>query len=417
MPRSKSKNGDGTIEVRTLSDGRTVYDVRWSYRDADGRPRRGTKRGFRTRREADTYRRRVTAQVDHGEFTAPSKLTLAEYLEGWLTGLRLRPQTIAGYQRDVRRHVVPHIGHVKLADLSPTHLDRLYQTLETQGSPSGEGPLSLSSVRGVHATLCSALTSAVRTGLRKDSPAPRATPPTMKQIKATRTGMATWTGPQVAAFLDATAQDRLGPLWHLMFATGMRRGEALALHWVDVDLDAKTVVIRASLGEDRRKGADGRRNGLVFGPTKSGRGHTVHLDDRTVSRLRSHRVQQHRERLRLGARWVDQDLVFCRGEAWLQPHEKAGGPLRPDRVSDAFRRRLDGVPANPPIRLHDARHTWATLALQAGIAPKVVQERLGHSSITVTMDVYSHVMPSMDADAASLVADTFIAPSGPHSAG
>jgi integrase len=191
MPRPKRPNGDGTIRPRQRADGTTVWDVAWSYRDADGRPRRKPKKGFRTEREARTFLRRVTSQVDTGSYVPPTNLTLGDWLEEWLEGLRLKPQTIAGYQRDVRRHVVPHIGHLKLADLAPVHLDRLYRTLETTGSPTGKGPLSLSSVRGVHATLCSALTAALRAGVIADSPARRATPPTMKQIKATRTTMTT----------------------------------------------------------------------------------------------------------------------------------------------------------------------------------------------------------------------------------
>lgn len=287
MPRPKWPNGDGTVRPRQLADGTTVYDVLWSYRDPRGAPRRGVKKGFRTERDATVFRRRTTSAVDSGTYIKPSTITLAQWLVLWLSAARLAPQTLAGYERDAYRRITPSIGHIKLADLRASHLNTLYRTLETSGCSGGRGPLAPSTVRNVHSTLCSALTATVNDELIANSPARKATPPTPRQVRATRPAMQTWSAAQVRKFLGATSGDRLGPLWHLLLTTGMRRGEALALRWADVDLDNGYIAVQRSLGEDRRKDEDGKRNELVFGPTKSGKAHTIAMDTTTVAVMRN----------------------------------------------------------------------------------------------------------------------------------
>jgi integrase len=199
--------------------------------------------------------------------------------------------------------------------------------------------------------------------------------------------MRTWDAPTLARFLEAERGHRYHPLWVLMATTGCRRGEALGLRWSDVDLDAGTIQLRNTIGS-----VAGR---ITFSDsTKSGGGRPVKLDAGTVAVLKAWRKKQTAERLLLGAGYTDHGLVFCR---------PTGEPPNPNTVSwiftDAVRRH-----GPPRIRVHDLRHTWATLALEAGVHPKVVQERLGHSSIAITLDLYSHVVPAMDSDAAERVA-------------
>jgi integrase len=170
----------------------------------------------------------------------------------------------------------------------------------------------------------------------------------------------------------------------------MRRGEVLGLRWSCVDLDAGRLQVNQSLTIVKDE--------LVWAPPKTARSRrSLSLDGATVAALRDHRRRQKAERLALGPGWTDNDLVFC---------DEAGGELHPDRFGRAFRSavRRAGV---RPVRLHDLRHTWATLALQAGVHPKVVSERLGHATTGITLDVYSHVQPELDAQAASTVADLF----------
>jgi integrase len=199
--------------------------------------------------------------------------------------------------------------------------------------------------------------------------------------------MKTWSRDELARFLAIVREDPRFALWRLAATTGLRRGEVLGLRWHDVELEAG----RLRVTQQRVRGA----NGLGYGPPKTAKGRrSVALDPATAAAVRAHRVRQAEERLAFGPGYEDADLVFARAD---------GSPEDPDGISSIFARlvRLAGLPR---IRFHDLRHTHATLALAAGIHPKVVQERLGHSSITVTLDTYSHAIPAMQEDAAARVA-------------
>jgi integrase len=205
-----------------------------------------------------------------------------------------------------------------------------------------------------------------------------------------RAELSTWDAAEMRTFLASVHDDRNAPAYRLLATTGMRRGEALGLRWSDVDLDAPRVTINRSLSVVDSE--------LVWSTPKTARSRrSVSLDPETVGSLREHRRRQLEERVAAGDAWDGADLVFC---------DQLGGPLHPDRFTRAFRSaaRRAGV---TQIRLHDLRHTWATLALQAGIHPKVVSERLGHATTGITLDIYSHVQPELDASAASTVAQLF----------
>lgn len=409
--KAKAANGDGGIYPRTTAAGKKVYDVSWTYKDALGVTKRGTKRGFTTRADAAGYRREVTRAVDTGAFHAHNTTLLGDYLNGWLLSARLKPQTRTGYARKVRLHVIPHLGHLQLGSVLPVHLDTLYRKLEAEGSPGGRGPLSLSTIREIHNIISSAFRALVRQVGLPVSPTSRATPPSLKQAKASSPEMNTWTANEVGHFLIQVADDHYGPLWRLIATTGMRRGEALAVHWTDVDLERGRLVIRRSLGEDRKPveqedGSTVLKRTLVFGPTKNDSVRVVDLDTVTIAILREHRDRQEAEAQLLGDRWVDHGLVFARGRLWLGKTATAGGPLDPERMSEAFQRacRRHGMRR---IRLHELRHTWATLALENDIHPKVVQVQLGHSTSSITLDLYTHVTPSLAANATARVAAMF----------
>jgi len=399
----RTANGSGSVVPRTLADGTVVYDVYWTYRDTEGVSRRGVARSFGSAKEAERHRRSVTATVDTGRYVPPQDMTLGEYLDEWLEGLRLKPQTVRGYRRKIRLQVVPHIGHLPLDQVRATHLNRLYRQLEDRGGAKGQ-PLSLSTVREVHNILSSAYSDAVKADLVPDSPTRRANPPTEREAKARRPEMVAWTAAQLRTFLAVNRGDHYYPVWHLAAATGLRRGEVLGLRWGDIDLEHGVVSVRRSLGYADTGPGEPKR--LVFGPVKNHGSHVIHLDARTIQVLRQHRVAQAADRLALGERWRDQDLVFARGSLWLHEGASAGGPLDPERISISFRTAVLRTDV-PPIRLHDLRHTWATLALKAGVHPKVVQERLNHANISITLDIYSHVVKGMDAAAAATVAGLF----------
>ena len=224
---------------------------------------------------------------------APSRQPVAAYLAEWVGGLRLAPSTVASYRKNVRLHVEPYIGAVPLASLTTARVDAMYRQLERDGRrdhlgrPAGK-PLSARTVRYIHTILRSALGAAVDAGRLAYNPAARAHPPTARQARPPE--MDPWTAEQLAAFLAWAAQDghQHVPAWRLLATTGMRRGEALALRWHDVNLDAGTVAVRRSAGVVRVKGEGGR---VVEGPTKTGKPRVVDLGTETVAALRAHRKQ------------------------------------------------------------------------------------------------------------------------------
>ncbi len=369
----------------------------WSYvleasRDpGTGRRRQVWKGGFTTKREAQQALREALTRVDHGTFVAQQRTTVGDYLDQWLETVRpnVRATTHGGYERNVAK-LKDGLGHVRLTELRPVMIERLYAELAISGGRGGK-PLSAKSVANVHLCLGKALADAERLGMLSTNPVRRVRPPRWQSPE-----MRVWSAEQTRAFLDASAVHRLHAAFVLLATTGMRRGEVVGLRWDDVDLDGARLQVRQSITT--------AGNRIVIDAPKTRRSRrSVALDDDTVAALRSHRRRQAEERLAAGELWHDEGLVF--------PNE-LGALLHPDAVSRAFgavvrRARL------PRIRLHDLRHGWASLALEAGIHPKVVSERLGHSTVGITLDTYSHVVQGLDAEAATTVARRLFARDAP----
>jgi integrase len=217
--------------------------------------------------------------------------------------------------------------------------------------------------------------------------------------------MKVWTGPQLRTFLERLGDDRYRWPWLFLGTTGCRRGEALGVRWQDVDLDRRVVAIRQELIPLTKPSGRGRE-GRIVPRTKSERPRVIELDGPTIAALRSWRAQQARERLMIGDGYEDHGLVFCR---------PTGRPYHPEAFSKAFDRKVRHAAFAdlPTIRLHDLRHTWATLALVAGVDVKIVSERLGHASPLITWQTYQHVIMGMQTDAAERVA-ALIFDTAPH---
>lgn len=368
---------------------------RW-YFIVDVRPPGGDRkqvrrRGFRTKDEAQRELNKVNSAVDEGRFTAPTRATVEDYLTEWLATIEptVRVSTHHSYSRNVRLHVLPHLGDLRLEVVDAGTLNRLYAELLARGNRGHRsgGGLSPRTVRYVHTIIHRALKDAVRWGRLAVNPADVADPPKMAATR--RPEVTTWPAATVTDFLARSAEegDRYVALWVLLATTGMRRGEALGLRWADLELDAGQASIRQTVIAVDHK--------VLFGSPKTAKGQrSVALDAGTVAKLRAHRARQLSERLMMGSGWTDHDLVFCKID---------GHPFQPERVSREFDRRVLRWDL-PKITLHGLRHTWATLALQAGVHPRVVQERLGHSTIGITLDTYSHVTAGMQEDAAATVA-------------
>ena len=344
--------------------------------------------GYRTKREAAVALAELVSSVNRGAYVPRSRQTVAEYAEEWLAAIAptVRPSTHYSYARNLRLHVLPYLGSTPLAAVDAGTLNGLYATLLASGRRNHEGGgLSARSVSYVHTICHRALRDAVKWGRLVRNPADAADPP-----RATSSGspdMATWTAEQLGTFLTGVRDDRLSAAYFLLATTGMRRGEALGLRWADVDLDDGRAAIRQTVIAVNHQPS--------IGTPKTAKGRrTVRLDKATVTALREHRKRQAKERLQMGSGWTDHGLVFCRVD---------GNLLHPERFSRSFGDRVRQL-GLPKIRLHDLRHGWATMALGAGVHPKVVQERLGHATIGVTLDVYSHVTAGLHDDAAERVA-------------
>ena len=343
-----------------------------------GRRRREWHSGYGTKRDAEAARVEILSRVQRNEYVSPSSVTLAAFLEAeWLPAIRasVRPSTFTSYELNCRR-VTERLGTTPLQRLTPAALNALYGELGESLSPR--------TTRYVHTVLRRALADGVKWGRLVRNPADAATPPSAKAAKAPPPK--TWSASELRAFLDSVRGDRLHPLWMLYATAGLRRGEAVGLKWPDVDLEGARLAVRST------RIAVGHE--IIDSTPKSGRGRAVELDAKTVTTLKEHRKRQAAEQLAFGPGYRSDGYVFCRED---------GVALRPDHVSKAFQDAIKRAEL-PRIRLHDLRHTWASLALSAGVSPKVVSERLGHASVSFTLDVYSHVMPGLQEDAAAKVA-------------
>ena len=378
--------------------------------------RQNQKGRFATQKEAETALNTVLVKLQQGNYVPPTKTSLRAYLtDEWLPAMKgkVKPSTYLSYETHVQRHIIPDLGNVNLQKLSPAMLEAFYGRLLTesrkpteqpktkpkakiedtpapkQEKPAPLPPLSALTVRKIHATLHKALSDALRKDKIGRNPAEAIDPPDRKS--GTVHQIETWSAKELGDFLQSTRSTRHYPLWLTLATTGMRRGEALGLRWQDVDLT------NARLSVQQNRVSVGYK--ITTGAPKTGKGRTISLDPVTVAALKSlHAAQLEEKMLRKKTGYADSGLVFRRED---------GRGYHPDYVSQTFERAVTKS-KQPRIRLHDLRHTHATLALQAGIHPKVVQERLGHANISITLDVYSHAIPAMDEQAATKIAALFV---------
>jgi integrase len=407
--------------------------------------------GYRTKKDAERGRTDLLSKLDRGEYVEPSHHTVGDFLLEWLDTMEptVRPSTFESYSRNVHNHVIGHIGALRLRKVDAGTLNGLYALLLRSGrrAPSRMGRgysnavldraielrgsgltlvetaeqlrgefaesdhitkdtlasllrrntdggrwaaipegLDRRTVSYIHTILHRAFKDAVRWGRLARNPADAADPPRAgRKAESIRA----WDAATLRSFLaqSQASTDRLHALWVVLSTTGMRRGEAVGLRWSDVNLETGRLQIVQTITQVRSK--------VTVGEPKTARGRrSIALDGGTVAVLRAHRKQMLEERLLVGPDFGDEDLVF---------HQPDGACLRPDAVSAMFVRRV-GQYGLPALTMHGLRHTWATLALEQGVHPRVVQERLGHSTIAVTLGIYSHVAPTLHDEAAGLVA-------------
>ncbi len=371
-----------------------------------GKRRQIHRQGFPTRAAAEDALESIVGKARDG-VAIDDKLTVGAWLDMWLAGKTstsgvsgvgrtIRLSTARSYGTHVRLYLKPLLGHYPLAKLRAEQVAAAYDAILAAAQTRRGKPMSATTLRRVHATLASAMSAAVKVRRIDRDPTEHVELPdvTRKQVQP-------WTAGELGVFLDFVAGTRLGPLFELMAATGLRRGEALGLRWKDVDLQAGTLTVRqqaVQLGSAQARTCDLCGDGhprVGFGrpKTKAGEDRVVSLGRHALGVLLSVQLRQADEAAAAGEAFTDHGLVFT----WQD-----GKPYSPDHVTSRF---VDLVKASGlrQVRLHDLRHGAASLMLAAGIPLGVVSKRLGHSQLSLTSDLYQHLLPETDRQAAEAV--------------
>jgi integrase len=351
-----------------------------------GGGRKQMKRGgFATKAAAEGALEEVVGKLRRGE-SIDDKQTVGDWLTLWITektkptgassaGRKIQPSTARSYRQHINDYLVPELGQIPLAKLTAEDISAAYDAIQDDRPDMGA-----STLRRVHATLSSALARAVKTRRIGFNPAAHVDLPDAKRPKVNP-----WQPAELGQFLDHVVSVRLGMIYETIAATGMRRGEALGVRWSDLDLEVGVIVVRQQL-------LDVAKGQPKFGKPKTdaGEDRIIELDSRTIGALMAHRFAQEAERAEWGDAYDDHDLVFARED---------GSPYVPSTITKAFVR-FSAVAGVRRIRLHDLRHGAASLMLAAGVPIEIVSKRLGHKSLAITMDTYSHLLDGVGRDAA-----------------
>ncbi len=344
-------------------------------READGKRKYFNKTIHGPKKDAQKYLTAKLREKDLGQFVEPAAIPLKEYMDGWLEEVakpRLKENTFDGYKWIVERYIQPALGSKRLSDLQPYQVQKFYNDRQKKG-------LSARTVRYTHSVLSSALKQAVKWRRIFQNPCDLCQLPKQNKVE-----MKYFTPEEVKLFLCTAKDSKHYALFLLTIETGLRPGEYLGLQWKDIDLEGQRISVRRAVKV--RKGG-----GFYFTEprTKKSR-RSIPVSDSVLSALKAHRSDQLKESFSLGRNYQKNDLVFA---------NEVGTPLLLENIRRRHFEKIITEAGLPTIRLYDLRHTTATLLLSAGLNPKIVSERLGHASIVLTLDTYSHVLPNMQQDA------------------
>jgi integrase len=355
-------------------------------KDIKGKRKQKWFSGFRTRKEAESELTKILHQLENNIFINPDKMNLAEYLRQWsadYVAVNLAPTTRQGYKVNIEGHIIPHIGHIPLQKLQPMHIQRFYKEKMENGRLDGKGGLSAKTVMYIHRVLREALSHAVKQQIIPRNVADFVEVPKLKKYHAT-----VLNEDGVHTLLEAFKDTNLYIPVLLGVGVGLRRGEALGLQWKDIDSKNKTIHISRSLLPTEQ--------GLIFHVTKTeGSNRVIVVSNTIINLLNEVQKQQEENKNILGEAYNNNDLITC----WDD-----GSPINPATFSQYFGRTLKKNNL-PHIRFHDLRHTNATLMLKQKVSAKVASQRLGHSTIGITLDLYSHVLMEMQEEAADKLED------------
>ncbi|WP_242301756.1 site-specific integrase [Bacillus cereus group sp. BfR-BA-01361] len=360
--------------VKKDQNTKTWYFILTHGKKEDGKPRQFKKRGFKTKQEAQKAMLELEQSLTLGTYIQPNKILYKEYLlERFLEDkmTKVKKQTLNTYRWIVEKHIIPVIGGVELTKLNPIIIQGLYNKLTKEKALSDEN------IQKVHTLINDSLKKAERWGLIARNPAALVDRP-----KAVKKEITVWNVEEVRKFLKyAKKSGRYYIAFLLALTTGMRQGEILGLRWKDVDFENGCVRITQTLSSDGK-------DLLPYTKTKSG-SRTIDLPEETVTALKKHWLFIRGEREK-NCSYKNLDLVVC---------TEFGTPTHKSNIRRVFKSIIKKADI-PKIRFHDMRHTHATLLLLQGVNPKIVSERLGHADVRITLDTYSHLLPSMQKDTA-----------------
>jgi integrase len=368
-----------------------TYTAYWFTNDpGTGKRLQHSRGGFRTRKAAQTHLNEILGKVQEGSWRPDKPLTLRELLlHHWLPAQRsreLRPSTLSQYENVVVSWIVPKLGGVRASSLTPAQVVSFTEQLRTSKTSTGRKGLSPRSAQLAVGVLKSACAWALENGLLARNPIAG-----VRRPRGESKVMSAWSAEEARSFLTATHDDRLAFAWALLLTRGLRRGELCGLRWSEVDIDGQVLRVTSS-----RVVVDG--TALDSAPkTKAGR-RSLPLDAELVALLKTHKARQAKEKLAAGAAYEDDEFLIA---------DELGRSYHPDSVSEWFAEKVKSTGLRP-IRLHDCRHTAASLMLAAGEQVKVVSEMLGHSSVTITLNLYAHVMPGMAEKAGERLSATLL---------
>ena len=379
MPNARRDRGDGSIRKRPNGS----FEGRYSYIDENTGKRKEKSVYAPTQSEAKRKLKELIKQieniVDDNEYVKPSNITLGDWLDTWMKEYKknsVRPATYTSYHHSIESHIRPALGNIELQKLRPDHVQTLLNDMARGGMQ--KSPLAPWTVLKAKNILSGALEQAIRNQIIPYNPAKAAVPPKLEQKE-----IRILTESEQKQFMDAIKSHRLEALYLLALATGMRRGEIMALTWDCVDWKNKSIAVKGSIS--RVKDPDTGITALRYSEpkTKSGR-RQVPILPNMIPVLQAHQRRQEAEKTEAGSAWNPQNLVFC---------SNVGTVIEPRRVCTTMNKITDAAEL-PRFTFHALRHTFATRMLEANVPAKVVQDVLGHADVTLTLNTYSHVIGS-----------------------